>query len=277
MTEPTSNEAKRRQIARELRGEIDAGRLRPGDKLPSSRALAGKYGTSAGTVNQAMDELGIEGYIVSRPRSGRVVADTAGPAGAAARRGRPRAVYIGGHTGSGKSLVGRALAQQARWALLDRDTITRAVVDTALVALGSTIADRESQTYLDLERAEYQCLDMTIQTNIAEGVSVIAVAPYLQEFENRMWFERQSAALNSLGADMSVIWVCSSAESMRTHLERRAAARDTWKLANWDQYLESIDVDFTPSWPHTVIRNGLDDEPIQAQVKNFLLTCGLRG
>ncbi|MEV0048479.1 GntR family transcriptional regulator [Nocardia rhamnosiphila] len=273
MTEPTSSEARRRQIARELRNDIEAGRLRPGDRLPSSRALAEQWGVGLGTVNQAMELLAHEGLVVSRPRSGRVVAAFRTEVSALPASARPRVVYIGGYAGSGKTEVARVLARATGWAILDKDTITRHVVDTALVQLGSTIADRESPTYLDLVRpAEYQCLEAAVTENLGCGVSAIASAPYLREFNSSAWFERTAAVISALGADMSVIWIRCSAASMRSYIERRGAARDTWKLANWGKYLEGVNETFTPDWPHTVITNNPSDEPIQTQVKTFLET-----
>uniref|UniRef100_UPI0007A378D1 AAA family ATPase n=1 Tax=Nocardia pseudovaccinii TaxID=189540 RepID=UPI0007A378D1 len=252
MTESTSSEARRWQIARALRTEIESGRLRPGEKLPSSRALAEQWGVSLGTVNQAMEQLGHEGLIATRPRSGRVVADRA--TGDQQRTARPRVVFVGGYAGSGKTAVGRVLARETSWALLDKEMLTRSVVDAALVQLGSTIADRESALYRDVvEPAEYQCLAAAVSENIACGVSVIAIAPYLEQFGNRAWFDRQAASLAEQGAEMSVIWVGCSTEVMRSHLERRAAAKDTWKLGHWDEYLAGVDTEFAPAWPHTVI------------------------
>ncbi|MGV9668377.1 GntR family transcriptional regulator [Nocardia niigatensis] len=271
MSEQINNEARKRQIAREIRNDIEAGRLRPGDKLPSGRELAAQWGVGLGTVNAALEQLSTEGLVVSRPRSGRIVADMAAAVGDKPRPARPRVVYIGGYAGSGKTEVGRTLARETGWAMLDKDTLTRHVVDAALVQLGSTIADRESKTYMEVVRpAEYQCLEAAVAENISCGVSAIATAPYLREITNRAWLERTAATLSSMGAEMSVIWIRCSAESMRSYIERRGAARDTHKLAHWDQYLQGVDTEFVPPWPHTLIQNDPTDEPIQAQVKNFL-------
>ncbi|HZG85745.1 PLP-dependent aminotransferase family protein [Paenibacillus sp.] len=48
-----------------LRDAIVHGRLAPGERLPSSRALAADYGLSRGTVNAAYDLLAGEGYVTS--------------------------------------------------------------------------------------------------------------------------------------------------------------------------------------------------------------------
>src|SRR5262245_12697785 len=138
MTEQISGDARSAQIAREIRNDIEAGRLRPGDRLPATRALAGQWGVGLGTVNTAMEQLGREGLIISRARAGRVVADRPETATKRPALVRPRAVYVGGYAGSGKTETGRVLARQTGWAMLDKDTLTRSVVDTALVQLGST-------------------------------------------------------------------------------------------------------------------------------------------
>jgi GntR family transcriptional regulator len=54
-----------RQIADQLRAVIDAGELRPGDKLPSEAELTRHYGVARMTVRQAIQELRTEGRVVS--------------------------------------------------------------------------------------------------------------------------------------------------------------------------------------------------------------------
>ncbi|WPF65610.1 PLP-dependent aminotransferase family protein [Corynebacterium sp. 22KM0430] len=53
------------QITRHLRGLIDAGRLTPGDPVPSTRALATDLGVSRGTVVAAYEQLMGEGYLAT--------------------------------------------------------------------------------------------------------------------------------------------------------------------------------------------------------------------
>lgn len=63
-------------IYRQLREALEksiAGGYFPNGKIPSSRALAAELGVSRNTVNQAYQELIVEGYITANPRSGYVV------------------------------------------------------------------------------------------------------------------------------------------------------------------------------------------------------------
>jgi GntR family transcriptional regulator/MocR family aminotransferase len=61
-----------------LREAVREGRLAPGTRLPSSRALARELGMARGTVSQAYEQLVAEGFLSSMPRSGIVVAEQPG-------------------------------------------------------------------------------------------------------------------------------------------------------------------------------------------------------
>ncbi|MGI5226821.1 PLP-dependent aminotransferase family protein [Actinoallomurus sp. CA-142502] len=64
-------------LAAELRGAV--ARLRPGDRLPSSRALMARHQVSPVTVSRAIGLLSAEGLVVTRPGSGTYVAERAVP------------------------------------------------------------------------------------------------------------------------------------------------------------------------------------------------------
>ena len=67
-------EALRSQLERGLREAIRAGRLRAGERLPSTRELARALGVSRGLVVECFDQLQAEGYLVSRQGSATRVA-----------------------------------------------------------------------------------------------------------------------------------------------------------------------------------------------------------
>ena len=66
------------QIRQQLVAHVSAGRLVPGDRLPTIRALATDLGVAAGTVARAFKELEAAGVVVTRRRAGTVVAQDAG-------------------------------------------------------------------------------------------------------------------------------------------------------------------------------------------------------
>lgn len=63
----------RRWLNSALRGEILAGRLRPGARLPATRDLARQYGLSRGTIVNTFEQLKSEGYVESVVGSGTYV------------------------------------------------------------------------------------------------------------------------------------------------------------------------------------------------------------
>src|SRR5262249_49137772 len=61
------------QLADELATQIDAGRLRPGERLPSVRRTSRQRGVSVSTVVQAYQLLEGRGLVEARPQSGHYV------------------------------------------------------------------------------------------------------------------------------------------------------------------------------------------------------------
>ena len=58
------------QIVLAIRQDVLAGRLRPGDRLPTVRRMAEQWGCTVGTVQRAYAELRRQGLVVGRPGQG---------------------------------------------------------------------------------------------------------------------------------------------------------------------------------------------------------------
>ena len=83
--DPSSPGTLQGQIRQNITAAVLAGRLRKGERLPSSRALAQHLGIARITVTLAFQDLVADGYLESRDRSGYYVAPTA-PLAEAPRR-----------------------------------------------------------------------------------------------------------------------------------------------------------------------------------------------
>jgi len=272
-SDPPQREAMYARVAKDIRTDIESGRLRHGQVLPSTRELARTWGVSVYTISEAMRVLAEDGKIVTKARSQRVVhaPEQEVVRGRRLRLSRPTVILIGGYAGSGKSELGRIIARETGWPVLDKDTITRPVVEAALEVLGSSPHDRESEIYLSTVRPrEYEALDAAALEQVERGNSAIATAPYIRELAAPAWLQRVQATYNALDAHLSIVWVYCDPESMQTYLRRRGAARDTAKLAAWDAYLESIDLGFRPAADHTVIDNSLNSPPLQQQAAELV-------
>ena len=88
-----------RQVYERFRGAIAEGALKPGDRIPSARALAKEIGVARGTIEVAYSLLAAEGYIQSRGQAGTIVAPylqpqpRTAPAAAPRPAGKPDAAW----------------------------------------------------------------------------------------------------------------------------------------------------------------------------------------
>ncbi|MFQ6331341.1 GntR family transcriptional regulator [Nocardia sp. CWNU-33] len=262
------------RIAQAIRNDIEAGRLRDGQRLPSTRELAKEWQASPRTITEAMDLLVKEGYIASQNRSGRTVTTPTAVSlalSAPLRPVRPRIVYVGGYAGSGKSEFARTLARATNWAILDKDTIARPLIEPALEDLGQSVNDRESDIYLERIRPrEYEALEGAVNDNVEVGTSVIATAPYIREFTDRAWLDRVIARGETFRADSTFVWVRCSLDTMLMYLRRRGAGRDNAKLADWDRYSAGLNLEFRPEVEHVVIDNDPDSAPLRTQAQQLI-------
>jgi predicted kinase len=218
-----------------------------------------------------MSMLADEGLVLNRARSSRLVnyPNLADQHGDQARVST--VVLIGGYAGSGKTELGRIFARRTGWAILDKDTTTRAVVEAALESVGHSPHDRDSEYYLKTIRpAEYESLLGTVTENIECRSSVIVTAPFIRELNDPAWCDRLKASLESRGAQLHVVWVRCDADTMRSYIRHRGAARDAAKIADWDRYLATIDLSFRPTIGHELVDNSAESSPLQQQAAELL-------
>src|SRR4029079_5985684 len=73
---PGAAEFPHRQIAAQLRERIRRGDWNPGERLPSIPAMAGMFGVAKQTVQRTVDQLRVEGILITKPGSGTYVRGT---------------------------------------------------------------------------------------------------------------------------------------------------------------------------------------------------------
>jgi hypothetical protein len=162
--------------------------------------------------------------------------------------------------------------------MLDKDTLTRPVVEAALEILGKSPHDRESVEYFEKIRPrEYESLIATGIENVDCNNSVILTAPFIREFNDDAWIGRIRAQFEARGAVVSFAWIYCDESTMHTYMRQRGAARDATKLADWPAYLATIDLDMRPRAPHFLLDNSASCTPLQKQAQDVaqkLLTEG---
>jgi predicted kinase/transcriptional regulator with XRE-family HTH domain len=222
------------------------------DRLPSDeqafatlrRALAGLRHTSGpeepGSTPPSLDQRVLDAWAIRRQ----------------APPQRPALVLIAGFAGSGKTEFGTFLSALTGWSLLDKDIVTRPLTEALLISSGGNPHDRHTAVYREKVRPlEYRSLMAAAFHNVDCDVSTIVAAPFCEEVSDRDWIARVANRCTACGTDVAVVWVSCDSASMHEYLTSRGAARDAWKLAYWDDYLASIDLDLVPCCRHAVVDN----------------------
>lgn len=73
---PGTAEFPHRQIANQIKAQVRRGDWGPGERLPSIPAIAANYGVAKQTVQRAIDQLRVEGILITKPGSGTYVRGT---------------------------------------------------------------------------------------------------------------------------------------------------------------------------------------------------------
>ncbi|MFG2078686.1 AAA family ATPase [Nonomuraea maritima] len=171
---------------------------------------------------------------------------------------KPILTLVGGYAGSGKTEFSRFLSDITGWAFLDKDSLTRPMAERLLVSLGGDPHDRHSELYLrEVRPLEYRCLMDTAFDNLKARTSAILSAPFIAELCDPDWVSRLTNRCASRGIDVAVVWVRCDVESMREYIEFRGAARDAWKLQNWETYVSALNTETSPPTAHITVDNRL--------------------
>ncbi|MFF2352460.1 AAA family ATPase [Kitasatospora sp. NPDC058115] len=256
--------------------ELGFRRALPGEvaTVPSQRATVEAAPDPAGAIREALDSV--------REGAGEVDVDAFRTRVIDAWKRRngaesgPMILLVGGYAGSGKSEFAKFLGRLTGWPILDKDSLTRPLVDQLLAALGGEANDRSSDLYREKVRPlEYRCLMEAAWDNVDCGTSVILDAPFLAEFSQEEWMQRFYNRCKAKRATVAAIWVECDSDSMKEYVEFRGAARDLWKMEHWEDYLATVDLKLRPQGPHFVVDNRLGAAIAAADQARDVLSGGV--
>lgn len=182
-------------------------------------------------------------------------------------------VLIAGGAGAGKTGLARELARLVPNAvLLDKDRLLGAWVDGLLLAKGVG-ADRDNAYYWGTVRPlEYATLERIAFDHLELGKVVVIDAPLRPELQDPAWVARIRGECERRGAGFLAVWVMVRTATARRRMERRAEARDHWKLANWEEFLRRQPYD--PPAGATLLLENEDDARLTDQAERILAARG---
>ncbi|MCB2308333.1 ATP-binding protein [Clostridium estertheticum] len=144
---------------------------------------------------------------------------------------------------SGKTYIAKKLAEALHHVVyLDKDTLIKLSKQIFVVAgeeynrssdfFNENIRDYEYETIVELAMEALNYDDI-----------VLINAPFTKEIRDLNYIKKLKVALKDKNASLVVIWVESSIEVTQQRMIERNSDRDTWKLANWNEYIEGINFD----------------------------------
>ncbi len=86
---------------------------------------------------------------------------------------------------------------------------------------------------------------------------VLINAPFTKEIRDLNYVKNLKALLKDKNASLVVIWVETSIDVTQQRMIERNSDRDTWKLANWDEYIAGINFDIPISLDDPCIKDDL--------------------
>ena len=161
---------------------------------------------------------------------------------------KKRMILVTSPPASGKTFVSQQLAKKLpNVVYLDKD---------ALIPLSSQIfkvageENNRSSAFFEkyIRNYEYESI-LGIGFEALEYADLVIInAPFTREVRDNEYIKNLKEKLASFNADLILIWVVTDIEVSRQRMIERNSPRDTWKLANWEEYIASRNYS-TPDLP----------------------------
>ncbi|MBE6729850.1 MAG: ATP-binding protein [Ruminococcaceae bacterium] len=142
---------------------------------------------------------------------------------------------------SGKTYISKMLATNLDHVVyLDKDTLVP-LSNVAYKVAGEEI-NRSSQFFEDnIRNVEYEVvLNFAFEALQYEDI-VLINAPFTREIRDTEYMISLRKKLREYDAGITVVWVKTDVEVCKQRMIERNSPRDTWKIANWDEYISKID------------------------------------
>lgn len=158
---------------------------------------------------------------------------------------------------SGKTFISKELAKRLKHVVyLDKDTLI--TLSKQIFVVAGQPYDRSSDFFeANIRDYEYECVvDLALEALEYDDI-VLINAPFSDEIRDMKYMSDLKKKLEEKNATLVVVWVETSPEVVHQRMIDRNSDRDTWKLANWDEYLAQTDFNIPQNLDNPMIKDDL--------------------
>lgn len=158
---------------------------------------------------------------------------------------------------SGKTYIAKKLAEElCHVVYLDKDTLIK--LSKQIFIIAGEEYNRSSDFFNEnIRDYEYETIVAIALEALNYDDIVLINAPFTKEIRDLNYIKNLKAILKEKNASLVVIWVETSIDVTQQRMIERNSDRDTWKLANWDEYIAGINFDIPIALDNPYVKDDL--------------------
>ena len=141
---------------------------------------------------------------------------------------------------SGKTYISIALAKKLKHVVyLDKDSLI--VLSKQIFAVANQEYNRSSDFFeKNIRNFEYEAIVALGLDALNYDDIVLISAPFTREIRSPKYMDELREKLAKQNAHLYIVWVVTKPEVVHQRMVERNSDRDSWKLANWEEYSKGI-------------------------------------
>lgn len=178
-------------------------------------------------------------------------------------------ILVGSPPGCGKTYISMELAKLINNPVyLDKDSIIP--LSKMVFKAGNEPYNRDSKFFQEyLRDAEYEAILQVAFESLLFNQHVILNAPFSKELRNKQYISDLKEKLKAYDAELVLVWVDCDPEISHKRMIERNSDRDTWKLANWNEYVKTKDFSL-PNLEGLHVVNNFTSESFKPDLEEIL-------
>lgn len=168
----------------------------------------------------------------------------------------------------GKTFISRKLAKAlGNCVYLDKDTLI--VLSKQIFKVAGEEYNRSSDFFKrEIRDFEYYAiLDLAFEA-LEYNDTVLINAPFTTEIRDDEYLNNLRDNLREKDAELFVVWVYTDVEVCHQRMIKRASDRDSWKLANWKEYIATQNFTIPKNIPELFVFNNSSEEDYKKSIND---------